>query len=244
MNEPARERILARLRATRVVPPAPPSDFSVLERKRWPAEERYARLRRMMEAVHAEFLETTADAWPGAVREFLVAEGLPNLLYGPATPAGHLLAESWPEGTPELLAYDRPIEELKRELFEDVAAGFTTTRGGIAETGGLILWPSPEEPRLTSLVPPVHLALLDTAQIYDTFHHAVAAQRWTDRLPANALLVSGPSKTADIEQTLAYGVHGPKRLIVVALLPGSGPGTPEPQVAASPGIDPNESSRP
>jgi L-lactate dehydrogenase complex protein LldG len=226
MNEPARERILGRLRATRVVPPAPPSDFSVLERKRWPAEERYPRLRRMMEAVHTEFLETTPAAWPAAVRDFLLAEGLPNLLYGPATPAGHVLAEAWPEGKPELLAYDRPIEEFKRELFEEVAAGFTTTRGGIAETGGLILWPSPEEPRLMSLVPPVHLALLDTAQIYDTFHHAMAAQRWAEGLPANALLVSGPSKTADIEQTLAYGVHGPKRLIVVAVLTESGLAAP------------------
>ena len=64
----------------------------------------------------------------------------------------------------------------------------------------------------------MHLALLDTREIYDTFHHAMAAQRWAQGLPANALLVSGPSKTADIEQTLAYGVHGPKRLIVVAIL--------------------------
>ena len=38
---------------------------------------------------------------------------------------------------------------------------------------------------------------------------------WGRSLPPNALVISGPSKTADIEQTLAYGVHGPKRLIVV-----------------------------
>ena len=170
-----------------------------------------------------------------------MAEGLPNLLYGPGTPEGRALAAAWPGGQPELLAYDRPIEDFKRELFEEVAAGFTGTLGGIAETGGLILWPSPEEPRLISLVPPVHLALLDTTRIYDTFHQAVAAQRWADRMPANALLVSGPSKTADIEQTLAYGVHGPKRLIVVAVLPGSGSRAEGP---GQPGIDTNESSPP
>jgi L-lactate dehydrogenase complex protein LldG len=43
------------------------------------------------------------------------------------------------------------------------------------------------------------------------------AQRWHERMPTNALLISGPSKTADIEQTLAYGVHGPKELIVLVI---------------------------
>ena len=43
------------------------------------------------------------------------------------------------------------------------------------------------------------------------------SEHWAERMPPNALLVSGPSKTADIEQTLAYGVHGPKRLVVVAV---------------------------
>jgi len=224
MSDAARGRILDRLRASRVPRPIPASDFAVLERKGWPAAERYPRLRRMMEAVHSEFLETTEDAWPRAVHDFLVAERLPNLLYGRGTPGGARLEADWPSGGPTLPPYDRPIEQIKKDLFENVSAGFTTTRGGIAETGGLILWPSPEEPRLASLIPPVHLALLDTADIYDTFHHAMASQRWAGRLPANALLVSGPSKTADIEQTLAYGVHGPKRLIVVAILreqPGS-----------------------
>ena len=47
------------------------------------------------------------------------------------------------------------------------------------------------------------------------FGEAVRTQNWTGGLPTNALLVSGPSKSADIEQTLAYGVHGPKELIVL-----------------------------
>jgi L-lactate dehydrogenase complex protein LldG len=44
-------------------------------------------------------------------------------------------------------------------------------------------------------------------------------QGWAQAMPTNALLISGPSKTADIEQTLAYGVHGPKRLIVLVVHP-------------------------
>jgi L-lactate dehydrogenase complex protein LldG len=189
-----------------------------MARKTWPAAERYPRLRRLMEEVKTEFLETTEDGWPATVRDFVKSQGLATVLYGPDTPAGGRLAESWPSGEgPRLVAYDRPIEQMKEQLFHGVDAGFTTTRGGIAETGGLIVWPSKEEPRLMSLVPPVHLALLYTDAIYDTFWDALRSQGWAAGMPPNALLISGPSKTADIEQTLAYGVHGPKRLVVIAV---------------------------
>ena len=217
MPDPARERILGRLRASpRRVPPD--SDFAVMARKTWPSVERYPRLRRLMEAVKTEFLEATEDGWPATIHDFLKSQGLATLLYGPETPEGRRLARSWPSGEgPRLIAYDRPVEQMKELLFNAVDAGFTTTRGGIAETGGLLVWPSPEEPRLMSLVPPVHVALLSTDAIYDTFWDALRAQGWAAGMPANALLISGPSKTADIEQTLAYGVHGPKRLVVVAV---------------------------
>ena len=70
-----------------------------------------------------------------------------------------------------------------------------------------------------SLVPPVHFVLLDAAAIYDNLLAAMTAERWADGLPTNALLISGPSKTADIQQTLAYGAHGPKELIVLLMPP-------------------------
>ena len=217
MPEAARDRILGRLRAAPTAAP-PTSDFAVMANKSWPPGERYARLKRNMETVRAEFVETSEADWPSAVWEFVRAQGWSSLAYGPTTEAGKRLSEARPAaGGVRLVAYDRPIEELKSELFENVDAGFTTTRGGIAETGGLILWPSPEEPRLLSLVPPVHLALLDAAAIHDTFWQAMRSEGWARAMPPNALLVSGPSKTADIEQTLAYGVHGPKRLVIFAI---------------------------
>ena len=113
----------------------------------------------------------------------------------------------------QLLAYDRPIEEWKRELFDDVPASLTGTLAGIAATGTLVVQPSPAEPRLMSLVPPLHIALLNASQIYDNLYQA--QQHWPKPMPSNLLLISGPSKTADIEQVLAYGAHGPKDLIVL-----------------------------
>lgn len=213
----ARSSILSRLRASRDAHPVtvPESDFGVLAGMRWSPEERLERLRSMMEAVHTEFLDATEAEWPAVVRDFLIAEGVKTLLHG--APSAAALAAAWTPQAPELIAYAQPVETFKERLFDSIGAGITTTLGGIAHTGSLILWPTPEEPRLLSLVPPVHVALLRADRLYDTFWQAMTANRWSQGMPTNALLVSGPSKTADIEQTLAYGVHGPKRLVVVVV---------------------------
>jgi len=211
----ARTAILGRLRASGDSGPLPALDTAVLERRQWPPAERVIRLRKGMEAVHTEFLDAKPDTWPTVVRAFCEHEGLKNLLYGPTSEAGAALAAAWAPGGPQLMPYDRPVEAFKQELFGNVDAGFTGTVGGVAETGGLLLMPGPAEPRLMSLVPPVHIALLRASTIQDSFWSAVKALGWGRALPPNALMISGPSKTADIEQTLAYGVHGPKRLIVV-----------------------------
>ncbi|WP_142849666.1 lactate utilization protein [Telmatospirillum sp. J64-1] len=211
----ARDSILSRLRAA-PRGPAPGSDFSVMEDRFFPPEERLARLRKMMEAVSAEFFETTKADWPRFLHGLLVQQGIGSILYGPGSEAGQRLAEEWPEGGARAVAYDRPMDSFKEEMFNGVEAGLTSTLGGIAETGSLILWPSADEPRALSLVPPVHVALLDPDKLHNTFWQAMRALGWSQtQMPANALLVSGPSKTTDIEQTLAYGVHGPKRLIVL-----------------------------
>jgi L-lactate dehydrogenase complex protein LldG len=144
---------------------------------------------------------------------------LPSLLIAPTTPHGQHITQHWAKnpGLPALKAYERPIEEWKAELFNETPASLTGTLGAIAATGSLILWPTREEPRLMSLVPPVHFALLKASEIRDNFYQVQQEFNWAQGMPTNALLVSGPSKTADIEQILAYGAHGPKDLVVLIL---------------------------
>jgi len=122
----------------------------------------------------------------------------------------------------QLILYDKSIEDWRDELFDTIDASFTCARSAIAETGSLILWPDAAEPRLMSLVPPVHFVLLDTGKIHADFYQAIKAEGWKDRMPTNALLISGPSKTADIQQTLAYGAHGPRELVVLFCHPLEG----------------------
>lgn len=218
----ARDRILAKLRGS-LAGTSPIEDrFDeelVTAPWRYPAEGRVARLRELMEAVHTEVHLSTEAGWPALLERLMLDRALPELLVAPATPHGERVVAHWAgrEGLPRLKAYDRPVEEWKRELFEDTPASLTGTLGAIAATGSLIMWPTRDEPRLMSLVPPVHFALLKASEIYDNFYEVLQQQAWASGMPTNALLVSGPSKTADIEQVLAYGAHGPKDLVVLIL---------------------------
>ncbi len=212
----ARANILARLRAA---PPAhaaqPAEDFTTALSKGYTSEERLARLKRIMESVHTEFLDARGRDWVAALHVWLIDQGITTLTYAPATPVGQQLAATWPVIGPRLQPYDRVMNEWKADLFASEGAGITGTLGGIAFTGSLIVATGPDEPRTLSLVPPIHIAVLDVNRIYDTMLEAMKDQNWTAAMPTNLLLISGPSKTADIEQVLAYGVHGPKRLLVV-----------------------------
>jgi L-lactate dehydrogenase complex protein LldG len=213
MND-ARSHILQRLRSHPVrVSREPP--YTPVRRFDWTQSERLSRFRARMESVRGEVHETSSD-WPQHIFRLLCAKAGGNLLYGPGGLYGPELEHGWPEGdAPRLIPYVEPVEACRHVLFQAVDASLTSCRGAIAETGSLILWPTPEEPRLLSLVPPIHFVLLDPSQLYSTFHELLSEQAWAAGMPSNALLISGPSKSADIEQTLAYGVHGPKELVVL-----------------------------
>jgi len=214
-----RENILSRLRKASIVHP----DFSRVDayvvRKKLSQRLRVMKLKSMMEAVHTEVHLCDENSWPNVLSSVTKEKKIEKMLYGSNSPIGQrLLEESQLRSVslPLLLDYKKPLEESKDLLF-DIDSAITSTRGGIAETGSLILWPSPEEPRLMSLIPPIHIAVLHAKTIYNTFWDAMTKEFWDSKMPSNVLLISGPSKTADIEQTLVYGVHGCKELIVLLI---------------------------
>lgn len=212
----ARDAILKRLheRADGLLS-APESDFAVVTQRGWSAEERLARFERWITSVHGEVIHTARETWTDALAKLLADKGVRRLALGKQHPVAAEARRALADTGIELVDVDRDIASWQREQFENVDAGLTSTRGAIAETGSLWLWPTPDEPRLISLVPPVHIAVLDADTLEDTFFDVVEAHGWADGMPTNALLISGPSKTADIEQTLAYGVHGPRELVVL-----------------------------
>ncbi|SFI02834.1 LutC/YkgG family protein [Modicisalibacter xianhensis] len=211
-----RDTILRRLRErTDGTLPVPETDFAIMSGRGWSQEERLQRFEDKIASVHGEVVHTTKQAWTSALREVLMRKGVKRLGVGRQHPVASDARTALQETDIELIDADRDIEAWSREQFETLDAGLTSTRGAIAETGSLWLWPTPDEPRRLSLVPPLHIAVLDAEMIDDTFFDVIERHGWAGQMPTNALLISGPSKTADIEQTLAYGVHGPRELVIL-----------------------------
>jgi L-lactate dehydrogenase complex protein LldG len=96
-------------------------------------------------------------------------------------------------------------------------AGISGVDFAIAETGSLALLSQPGHERNASLLPPAYIAVVRRGQIvadlFDLFDELAA--RGLEKLPSNLVLVTGPSKTGDIELKLTTGVHGPKYWHVV-----------------------------
>jgi L-lactate dehydrogenase complex protein LldG len=94
-------------------------------------------------------------------------------------------------------------------------AGISTALYGLADTGSVVLAAGPEEPRANSLLPDTHVTLLAEDRILPGLDELFAAVG--SDLPSALAIVTGPSRSADIEQKLAVGVHGPREVHVVLI---------------------------
>jgi len=168
-----------------------------------------------LEANHAQVIKTHETDIAKVIKAQLEQRNISSLLCGENSLSGEFIV---PLKTDiNLQAYDFSIDGNKEMLFNECPAALSNSRCAIAATGSIVLWPDSDEPRSLSLVPPIHFVIVDAEKIYADFATLMTEQQWQSKLPTNVVLISGPSKTADIQQTLAYGAHGPKELIVLLL---------------------------
>jgi L-lactate dehydrogenase complex protein LldG len=100
----------------------------------------------------------------------------------------------------------------------DDALGITGCFCAIAETGTLVFASSADSPSATFLLPETHVAVVHAAQVVAGMEDAFARLREErTEMPRALNLVSGPSRTGDIEQTIVLGAHGPRRVHIVVV---------------------------
>jgi L-lactate dehydrogenase complex protein LldG len=108
------------------------------------------------------------------------------------------------------------IEIAVREARDSDLVGITGAYCAIAETGTLMTVSGRETPATVSLLPETHIAVVKTSRIVRGMEEAwQLARRELGRLPRAVNFISGPSRTADIEQTVTLGAHGPYRVHIV-----------------------------
>ena len=95
--------------------------------------------------------------------------------------------------------------------------GITSADYALADTGTLVMLSSRQEARLISLLPPVHLAIVPQGKILTGLDELLAGLPQPAGHSSSMVLITGPSRTADIEQILVRGVHGPGEIHVIVV---------------------------
>lgn len=130
------------------------------------------------------------------------------------------------KGLPFLFSRDAIISEKLRtagiaveergEAFKQLSAGITPCELLIARTGSIVVNTAGSSGRQMHVFPPVHIVIAKASQIVAFPGDALEAmqQKYNENLPSAITIITGPSRTADIEKTLVLGAHGPKELII------------------------------
>lgn len=113
---------------------------------------------------------------------------------------------------------DIPFEHSP-ELTEDIEFGITGCECLIAHTGSVMVSSAQKGGRQMFVYPPVHIVIARRNQLVDYLDKAYSRihEKYKNNLPSQIALITGPSRTADIEKTLVLGAHGPRELIVFVL---------------------------
>ena len=172
----------------------------------------YQQFKLRAEAVSAEvFRFESKEVALGYLIEFLQAEGLAD------APGSYAL---WAEGTfldgidRDAVLHNAGLKfEVTRELAAEARFGISQMEWALADTGSLAQNSTAIEQRLVSSLPTIHIALVPTNGLLPDMPALLAKVH--PKECAYLAMITGPSRTADIERVLTIGVHGPERLVII-----------------------------
>ncbi len=162
---------------------------------------------------------TFAEAFKKVSGKFIYCENLEDCI-------NQLTALTKSEGWNNLHCWHPQLQEVFQEVdfrqcrigknLDKADGGITTCEALVAQTGSILLSSALPSGRLLSIFPPVHICIAYTSQLVYDINEALQMmlQRYNNELPSYISLATGPSRTADIENTLVLDAHGPKEVYV------------------------------
>lgn len=189
-----------------------PARNLVPERARGDADTLVARFVSMAEEASASVarLSSSADI-PAAIAEYLSSQNLPKSLRRAEHPA--LDSVDW-AASPLLSVTTGPTDG-------NDLVGLSVALAGVAETGTLVMASGPQSPITLNFLPDTHVVMVRRSDIVggyeDSWDRLRAHMGERRRMPRAVNFITGPSRSADIEQTLLLGAHGPRRLHILLL---------------------------
>lgn len=151
-----------------------------------------------------------ADDVPASVSAFLRAHNLPMAVRRGSDP--RLAAMPW--------ARERTLTVATGPSGGNDLVAVSHAFGAAAETGTLMLTSGPDNPTTLNFLPDTHIVVVQAREVagdYETLWQRLRAARGDDTMPRTVNWITGPSRSADIEQTLILGAHGPRRLHVIVV---------------------------
>jgi L-lactate utilization protein LutC len=159
-----------------------------------------------------------AERMRKGIVEALKREGCKSIVLGRSKIAEQTRLRNWISGFGIRVEEVDEAKDLKT-LLSTADAGIAEAAAGISASGSLLELYDRDEQRLVSVLPPTHIAILPASKLVGTLEEASTYLLEWQRAhgpsaPTSATFITGPSRTADIEQTLILGVHGPHRLYI------------------------------
>lgn len=172
-------------------------------------QDRIKEYKRLQSFNKAEVFEVSEEQISQSLQEIFHREAISKALIPPT------FQNRFDFGIPTLV-YDQQMEQLKDELFS-IECGIVEADFGVANLGVMALTSSSNQPRLLSLITKHCIMLVKRekilANLSEVFKEVKKSHPQT--LPSNILFIAGPSRTADIELQVVFGVHGPQKVYVI-----------------------------
>jgi L-lactate dehydrogenase complex protein LldG len=194
------ETIRARLNGATRMPLAIPPDWAPV------IEDPLDRFATELEAVHGHSHRCAPEQLPATVAEIVSSYKASRVLLTPEEPLTSDLERAVEEAGAQVSWWP----EAGRDAAETADLSVTGAQWGIAETGTVVVSSAPPGGRAPSLLPTVNIAVVAASRVVDTVATLFQRLGALSQRPSNLVLVTGPSKTGDIENILVQGVHGPK----------------------------------